>query len=361
MKKTIDKILTERETIKKIDLSEQYTLTEIPNIIGQCLQLEKLDISYTGITEIPDFVFRLPKLKELNYSGCNNLQKQPISFNSQQPLEKLSIYIGKNQNISTQIVNLTTLKSLTISGELKEIPKAIYNLSQIEELEIFDTKISSVSPDIEKLKGLKKISFWQPLFLPSDKPIVLKLDEIFNNLSKCGNLKELHLNKNGINEIPESIGLLNQLQVLSAEDNLLVSYPKSLYKLTSLKELNLGINQIKEVSKGIGNLTQLKTLKLNSNWKNSLDTKNLFDEITELYNLEILELWSCQSVRTIPETISSLKKLKKIDLDNNLLEKLPKSILTMTNLKTLRVSTNRISAEEINELKKHLSTTKVIA
>jgi Leucine-rich repeat (LRR) protein len=128
-----------------------------------------------------------------------------------------------------------------------------------------------------------------------------------------------------------------------------------------LKELDLGINQLKEVSKGIGKLTQLKTLKLNSNWKNKLDTQNLFDEITELSNLEILELWSCQSIKAIPETISNLKKLKKIDLDNNLLEKLPKSILSMTHLKTLRISTNKISTEEINELKKYLTTTKVIA
>ena len=67
------------------------------------------------------------------------------------------------------------------------------------------------------------------------------------------------------------------------------------------------------------------------------------------------------SLESIPETISSLKKLKKLDLDNNLLEKLPKSILTMTHLKTLRVSTNKNSAEEITELKKHLTTTKVIA
>lgn len=359
--KYLDKILNEKETIKKIELAEQYSLTEIPEFIGQCSQVEKLDISYTGISEIPDFVFRLPKLKELNFLGCRNLERQPIAFNSQQPLEKLSIYIGKNQDIPNEIVKLTSLKSLTISGELKEIPKVIYNLPTIEELEIFDTNISTVATDIEKLKALKKISFWQALFSLSGKPTVLNLDEIVLNLSKCSNLRELQLNSNGIKEIPESIQLLSQLQVFSAQENLLVSYPDSLYKLTNLKELNLGTNQLKKVSKGIGNLKQLKVLKLNSNWKNSIDTKNLFDEITELSNLEILELWSCQSVRSIPETISSLKKLKKLDLDNNLLEKLPKSILTMTHLKTLRVSTNKISAEEITELKKHLTTTKVIA
>jgi Leucine-rich repeat (LRR) protein len=361
MTRIIDKIQAEKDTIKKINLSEQYSLTEIPEIIGQCFQLEKLDISFTSISEIPDFIFQLPNLKELNYLGCKKLQNQPKCFSSQQPLEKLSIYIGKHQTIPAEFENLTNLKSLVLSGELKEIPKSIYNLATIEDLEIFDTKISIFSTEIEKLSNLKKVSFWQSLFLPSDKPISLNLEEIFQNLSKCNNLKELYLNRNGIDKVPENIQLLSQLQTFSAKENLLKSYPNSLYKLTNLKELDFGVNQLKEVSKGIGKLTQLKTLRLNSNWKNNLDTKNLFDEIDELINLETLELFSCQSVKEIPETISKLKKLKKLDLDNNLLEKLPKSILSMTQLKILRVSTNRISSEEINELKRHLTTTKIIA
>jgi len=56
-----------------------------------------------------------------------------------------------------------------------------------------------------------------------------------------------------------------------------------------------------------------------------------------------------------------LKKLKKLDLDNNILKKLPKSILAMSQLKILRISTNKIQLEEINEIKKYLTTTKIIA
>lgn len=360
MKKILEKIFAEKETIKKINLSEQYSLTEIPEIIKHCLELEKLDISFTQIKEIPDFVFQLPKLKELNYLGCTELQNQPKLFSSKQPLEKLSIYSGKNNKFITGIENLTTLKSLIISGNLKEIPNAIYDIPNLQELELFDTKISSVSEKIVQIKNLKKIAFWQPLFSDNDKPIVLKLDEIFQNLSKCYNLKELSFNKNGIKEIPENISLLTQLRKISAIDNLLVSYPNSIYKLTNLIEIDFGINQIKEIKKGIGNLTKLKTLKVNSNWKNKLDTENLFNEINQLENLEVLELWSCQSIREIPETISSLKKLKKLDLDNNLLESLPESISTMKHLKTLRISNNKILKEDIIELKKHLTSTNII-
>lgn len=361
MKKILEKILTEKETIKKINLSEQYSLKEVPEIIKECTELEKLDISFTGITEIPDFVFQLPKLKELNYLGCTELRSQPKSFSSKQPLEKLSIYIGKNHKFIANIENLTTLKSLVINGSLKEIPDAVYDIPNLQELELFDTKIATVSEKIQQFKKLKKLSFWQPSFSDNDKLIALKLDEIFQNLSKCISLKELLLNNNGIKEIPENILLLNQLQKISVNHNKLESYPNAIYKLTKLIEIDFGINRIKEIPKGIGNLSQLKTLKFNSNWINKLDTKNLFDEISQLKNLENLELWSCQSIKEIPESISHLKKLKKIDLDNNLLEKLPESISTMQHLKTLRISTNKISSEDVSELKKHLTGTNIIA
>ncbi|WP_165590665.1 MULTISPECIES: leucine-rich repeat domain-containing protein [unclassified Flavobacterium] len=360
MKKILEKILNEKDTIKKIDLSGQHTLTEIPEIIKDCLQLEILNISYTEINEIPDFVFKLPKLKELNYLGCTKLKSQPKSFFSNQSLKKLSIYISKKHILTEELKDLLSLKSIILNGEINQVPDLIYDLNNLEELEFFDTKISTVSKKIEQLKNLKKISFWQALFL-DEKPIKLKLDEIFLNISKCNNLKELNLNKNGITEIPNNISSLKQLQKFSAGDNKLTSYPDSIYRLNKLREIDLGINQLIEVKEGIGNLKELRILKLNSNWKNKIDTKNLFNEISQLENLEILELWSCQSINKIPETISELRKLKKLDLDNNLLENLPKSILTMKQLKTLRVSTNKISQTEINEIKKHLVSTNVIA
>lgn len=361
MKTAIEKIKAEQATIKKIDLSEQYSLSEIPEIIKNCHQLERLDVSFTGISIIPDFIFQLPKLKEFKYLCCNKLQKQPKSFSAQQPLEKLAIYVGQGQSISDEITSLKNLKSLTISGKLKEIPKSIFNIANIEELELFDTKVSVIAPEIRNLTKLKKLSFLQALFLSSEKPASLRLSEVFHNLSECNSLKELRLDSNGIKEIPTNIELLTQLQVFSAKDNFLTSYPDSLYNLPNLKELDLSINQIQEISKGISKLTQLKILKFNSNWKNNLVTKNLFDEISGLVNLETLELWSCQSIKEIPETISNLKKLKKLDLDNNLLQTLPKSMRSMHQLKTLRVTTNQISSAEIAELEKHLPNTKIIA
>lgn len=359
MKKKLEKIKAERQTIRKIDLSETYDLLEVPEIIDQCPELEKLDLSFCGITQIPDFVFKLPKLRELNYLRCNKLQKTPDSFSHLQNIEKLSIYINVKKPSLDGIHRLTALKTLILQGNIEHLPQSVYEIPNLEHLELFDTRIPTLSADVRKLTKLKKVSIWQPLFLSDDKPVPLHLNEIFEHLSQCKSLKALHLNKNGIQVIPPTISLLQQLQILSAQDNRIVNFPESIYALKNLKALDLGVNQLKEIPKGIGQLTRLKELKLNSNWKNEMDATNLFVEIDQLKELETIELWSCQSVREIPETIASLKKLKKLDVDNNRLVSLPKSLCKMTHLKYLRVFTNKIPAEQIDELKRCLTGTKV--
>jgi Leucine-rich repeat (LRR) protein len=332
-------------------------LTKVPDIIGQCLQLEKLDISFTDITEIPDFVFQLPKLKELSYLHCASLQRQPTGFSSHQPLEKLSISIGKNQAIPSEIAHLKGLKTLVLGGDITEIPPFIYTLTKLENLEIFDTKVSTLSATVSQLTKLKKVLFWQALFSDDSVPTVLNLTEIFSHLSNCKQLKAVHLDSNGITEIPENVALLSQIEVFYAKENKLTAYPKGLHALKNLKELDLSVNQLKEIPTGIGNLAQLRTLRLNANWTNQIDTTHLFNEIAQLTNLETLILSHCRSVKAIPEAIAELKKLKSLDLENNFIETLPKSIFTMTQLKHLGISMNKIGEDEMSELQKRFKTT----
>lgn len=260
MKKIIDKIVAEKETIKSIHLSQQL-VNELPEIIRECKALEKLDISFNPITEIPNYIFNLPKLRELNFVGCEELQNQVIPFSSSQPLEKLSLYANGSITFLDEIKNLTTLKSLTLSGKIHEIPKSVFNLSSLQELVLFNTQITTVPTTIEKLKSLKKFSISQAVFLPDDEYVPLNLEELFKNLSQCPSLKELHLNSNGMQKIPENIKLLKHLEVFSAEDNLIVSFNTALYDLKKLKVLNLSSNQLKEIPSGIGQLAQLKILK----------------------------------------------------------------------------------------------------
>lgn len=123
--------------------------------------------------------------------------------------------------------------------------------------------------------------------------------------------------------------------------------------------MNSVINKIQAHKSGMKKI-KLKILRLNSNWANRIDLDGFFSIIDQLPLLEILDLFSCQSIRQLPGNIDVLQKFKKLDIDNNLLTGLPKALYGMHHLKTLRVSTNKIPFEETVRLKQALSATKVI-
>jgi Leucine-rich repeat (LRR) protein len=87
----LENIKINRKEIKKVNLSEQYNLESVPKEIEYCENIESLNISYTSITTIPDFVFKLPKLKHISYLGCSNLVAQPTGYKYAQNLESVKI------------------------------------------------------------------------------------------------------------------------------------------------------------------------------------------------------------------------------------------------------------------------------
>ena len=52
----------------------------------------------------------------------------------------------------------SSLKNLTwISGNLREIPSVIYEVSTLKELSLSKNRITHISPEIAKLKNLKNL------------------------------------------------------------------------------------------------------------------------------------------------------------------------------------------------------------
>ena len=365
MQKLLAKIAAEKATIKKINFQENYDLKTVPEILKDCPQLETLSLSFTSISEIPDWVFQLPNLKKLSFLYMSSMTgekpfQQPTGFKFAQKLEELEMQIAPNQGFPEDIFTMKNLKSLMITGEIETLPDHISDLSKLENLELFGTKISNLPKSVGNLKNLKRVAFYQSLgYDPNEPHTKLDLDSMFETLANCPKLKELSLKSNRVSKIPSTIAQLKSLQILDFNHNRLTEYPKELYDLAQLRDLDFGLNQLFKITEGVGKLKNLKTLKVTSNWENKVDCTALFNEIEELQSLETLELWSCLSVKSLPESISKCKKLTKIDVDNNLLTGLPESIFSMNQLKVLRVSTNQIPLEQAERLKNSLKTTKI--
>lgn len=349
--------LNSTKSPKRISFSWEYDLDVVPAELINCWELEDLDLSYTAITNIPDFVFELPKLKKLSYIGCDiKILPNGIGLLSERLLD-LSISID-NLEDADALYTLHNLKKLTIHGSFDSIPDRIKNLQKIEELTIISVELKKLPETFGFLKRLKKINLVGEIGLDIDPK--LDIEQFFSQIAQCEALNSLSIDSYRLHVIPSKVGFLIGLESLCLRNNLLKTVPDELFNLFTLKELDLSINKIKSISPKITKLENLKVLNLSSNWENQIDCRGLFSEIERLKKIEVLDFSSCQSITDIPEGIIKLAKLKSLDFDNNLISKLPEFLYGMHNLKKLRVSTNNIPENQIERLKETLSDVNVI-
>jgi len=154
---------------------------------------KELDLSNFGdntpkLTEVPDLLWQLTQLQQLNLSN-NQLTTLPESLG--------------------QLTQLETL--ILSSNQLKELPKSIGKLTQLRSLDLFNNKLT---------------------LLPDE-------------LGQLTLLNDLWLSGNRLMELPESIGRLTQLEILWIHVNDLTIIPPSLAQLDRLKLLNLDNNPLK--------------------------------------------------------------------------------------------------------------------
>ncbi len=134
----------------------------------------------------------------------------------------------------------------------------------------------------------------------------------------------------GIENLPESIGSLTNLQYLNVNGNLLQELPESIGNLSNLQELRSSRNNLKTLPNSIGNLTNLTSLDLDRN-----DLKFLPDSIGNLTNLQTLSLVH-NLLEELPESIGHLPNLTLIRIRGNELSDIPESIKNNTKIRVLK-------------------------
>ncbi len=161
----------------------------------------------------------------------------------------------------------------------------------------------------------------------------------------------MNLDNNKLENLPETIGDMEQLRVFYLRENSSLNFDKtftSLAKCKNLRELWLNWNKIVELPESIGKIKSLTMLNLSVNNIEKLP-KGLF----ELTNLEEL-LIENNKIRVVPDNISKLKQLKTLSFLGNKLKILPKAIAELKNLKSLDIMANKFPEDEIQNIIKLL-------
>ena len=282
--KLIDKNLEDISPLMGFIKTEEFSLMgnkikEIPEAIGNLINLKYLFLHNNQIEEIPEAIGNLIGLKYLSFQ--NNL---------------ITI-------IPNSIGRLSNLKILDLAdNKIEEIPEVIGNLTHLESLYIRFNKIKVIPETVRSLAHLKDLNLQYNQ--------ITKIPDIFGGLAS---LEGLNLSNNQITEIPDSIGELAHLRDLFLQYNQITEIPDSIGSLKNLAVLNLSNNKLTIIPDFFGRLVQLDSLYFSNN-----------------------------QIYIIPDSIGLLVRLQELYLDNNQIEAIPDVIHNFTNIICINLENNQI-------------------
>jgi Leucine-rich repeat (LRR) protein len=348
----IERVSKVKDTVKIINLNNQHSLTEIPEVLKKCEHLEELNISHTEITAIPDFLFSLPALRALSCC-CKELLQPPAALAKAQKLEKLHIRINKSWDFPEGILSLSKLKILVLDIYSEAaFPKDLGNLKKIEELTF---SIKYEHGEVQNLPGsflnhpaLKKFNIIDIIFKNYK---VLDFEKTAHILSSCHELESLTLSGFTIKKIDVLSKLVSLkeliLRHLMVEGNIF----ESMTALKNLEKLEILGSEFKitEISDIFGNFNELRSFLFAGNF-----VRKLPPSLFMLNKLTTLEIGST-GIAVLDEKIGNFKDLINLHFYDNMLEKLPNSVFTLSHLAVLNIEENFLKQQDIVAIKQKLN------
>lgn len=192
------------------------------------------------------------------------------------------------------------------------LPRDLFNLKQLNLLEISKTNVSQ---------------------LP-------------NELGQLINLNQLILHSNRLIELPNDIGKLVKLQHLDLSGNNLTKLPNEMKNLTELLTLNLSFNKLDSLFESFHGLNKLAVLNISNNVFTRLPD-DLFH--LNLHNLSDINC-SFNQINILNDNVYELESLKVFNLENNCIVHIPGSISKSVKLKELLLKNNKLADNRLRKL-----------
>jgi len=374
--KKISESIGELKNLRDLDI-RCYKIKTLPNSICKLSSLKELIIN-GDLKELPETFGNLKSLRELRLSS-NSMETLPDSFRNLRSLEILQIGKGMFSHgdekpvplaLPRSIGRLSSLKELTINVPIRPIPDWLGGLSSLKTLYLTTDTITSLPDSLCRLPSLKEFFI--------DCPRLATLPENFGSLRSLTtlNIKGIYLAT-----FPDSLGNLENLETLDINVRSLLALPESIGNLSSLEKLHIYRTEIKTLPDSIGNLARLETLYIQGSKLTALpesigslgtlrvlrlqytDITSLPESIGDLANLEFLGVYNYSNpsfwdfieyqpnkldkdekvierkcpLAALPDTVSKLKSLKYLILNNTEVSSLPACLGDLPALELLEI------------------------
>eukprot|EP00727_Mastigamoeba_balamuthi_P011602 m51a1_g7064 putative protein phosphatase 2c (900) ;mRNA; f:181236-184380 len=252
----------------ELDLSGN-ALASVPAGVGALPALEVLDVCCNAIAalrpgdlpptlrvlamtrncarELPECVFRLPRLRELR-AGSNELERLCIPEDAQAAgLERLCVARNQLRAIPAGVWSLRGLREVDAShNALAGLPERLGELQALEELEVSCNRISVFPASMARLRRLRRLN--------ATSNALRAVPDEWAAPGAFGALADLMLRDNRLEELPEGLlstgGLAATLEMLEVSDNRLRRLP-DLSGAAALAGLFAGGNALAEPPRGL--------------------------------------------------------------------------------------------------------------
>ncbi|XP_010479866.1 PREDICTED: receptor-like protein 12 isoform X2 [Camelina sativa] len=366
-------------------------ITEFPEFIRNRRKLQWLDLSNNKIKgQVPDWLWRLPKLSEVNLSnnslsGFNGSSKVSpesqisnvdLSSNAfQGPLfipssKDLNYFWGSKNNFTGEIprsvCGLSSLAVLDLSNNNLNgsIPRCLETLvmSSLSDLNLRNNKLSGILPEIfQNAKSLTTLDF-------SHNRLEGKMPA---SLVDCSALEVLNVGSNTFNDIfPFHLNSLQKLQVLVIRSNkfhgTLHNSDGVWFGFPQLKIIDVShndffgtlpshyfLNWTAMSSKSDDNIEPEYITGPSGNYFSLvLMSKGVSMEMERILTIfTAIDFSGNQLNGPIPDSIGLLKELRILNMSSNAFTgHIPSTLANLTNLESLDLSQNKISGEIPSEL-----------
>ncbi|XP_019177273.1 PREDICTED: systemin receptor SR160 [Ipomoea nil] len=254
------------KTLVELDLAVNDFSGVVPESIGACSALERIDISNNNFSgELPvETILKLTSLKTLVFSLNNFVGELPEALSSLVNLETLDL---SSNNLSGLIPPgickdpRNSLKVLYLQNNFftGSIPEGLSNCSQLVSLDLsFNYLKGKIPSSLGSLRKLKDLIIWlnqlqgeipqELMYLQALENLILDFNDLTgsipSSISNCTNLNWISLSNNFLSgEIPSSLGHLSNLAILKLGNNSIAgNIPAELGDCGSLLWLDLNTN-----------------------------------------------------------------------------------------------------------------------